>query len=69
MNNQTQTMEEVMMEKETYKVAFETVTKYLNEYSKSKDDGGILLDLILYATDLDDDNIDAFILIEQAIRN
>ena len=63
---QTVNLVEVIKERDAYKVAFETITKYLNEYSKYHDDGSILFNLTLFATDIADEDIDAFMLIQQA---
>ncbi|MFD2118146.1 hypothetical protein ACFSTH_11800 [Paenibacillus yanchengensis] len=70
MTNQTTTIEEVAQERETYKLAFQTVMKYLDGYSKENDDGSILLGLTFFATDeLSEVDIDAFMLIEEGFND
>jgi len=60
-------VKELIKEKDTYKLAFETVIRYLDGYSKYHNDGSIILNLIMNAADdISDDHLEAFSLIEEA---
>jgi hypothetical protein len=66
--------EELVNEKNSYKLAFETVTDVLKKYSKETDDGSLILNVIMEAATMEDDGedsvgLDAFMLIEQALSS
>lgn len=63
-----QTIEEIQQERDVYKNAFETVTKYLKGYSEYHDNGSIILNLIMMSADNEDVDIEAFSLIDEAMN-
>lgn len=68
-NEKTPEMVTIEHERNVYKKAFECVMNYIDGHSKYNNDGSIRLNLILSATELEDDEVgtDAFALIERFV--
>lgn len=62
--------EKIVKERDTYKLGFETVMKFIREYARDTNDGSLLLNLTFASSELDAENdveLEAFLLIEDAI--
>lgn len=57
-------VKELTQDRDDYKVAFEFVMRYIHDWSHDHNDGSLLLGLPVDASDLGEENIDAFMLIE-----